>query len=166
MGFLDRIIGRNEYYDEYEDEYIDDQGGEMEEVHYPEVEEQQYHRNNRNTDKRKSNTDRVVSISQNFEDEVVIIEPDNIRDAQRVCRDVQAGKTVICNLERIDQGITQRVIDFILGGTFTLHGQVTSISTMIFVITPARTRVNTVQNERVQPSAERVEQAPDSQIKY
>lgn len=145
MGLFDRIIGRNEYYDDNENEYID----EYEDVKLPENEEvmQLEERPLRKT-RSRNNQERVVNISHGLEDELVIIEPNNIHDAQRVCDDVKSGKTVICNLERIDPVITQRVIDFILGGAYSLKGQVTSVSTMIFVVTPTKTKVTTLNNER------------------
>lgn len=83
---------------------------------------------------------------QRKQQEVVLIEPRDISSAQRVCDDVKSGSTVICNIERIDRQISQRVIDYITGAAYALNGDVTKISDLIFVVTPANTYLRDVIN--------------------
>jgi len=68
--------------------------------------------------------------------QVVIVQPSCIESAQEVCNHLRAGRTVICNFEKIDQKIAQRVIDFITGSTYAIDGQVHKVSPMIFVTVP------------------------------
>ena len=89
--------------------------------------------------------------AQRKQQEVVLIEPRDISSAQRVCDDVKSGATVICNIERIDRQISQRVIDYITGAAYALNGDVTKISDLIFVVTPANTFLRDVINT-AQPS--------------
>lgn len=68
--------------------------------------------------------------------QVVIIQPSCIESAQEVCNHLRAGRTVICNYEKIDQKVAQRVMDFITGAAYAIDGQVHKVSPMIFVTVP------------------------------
>jgi cell division inhibitor SepF len=71
--------------------------------------------------------------------QVIIMQPGAIDTAQEACNHLRAGRTVICNFERIDQKVAQRVIDFITGATFALEGSVHKVSPVIFVAVPRNT---------------------------
>lgn len=81
---------------------------------------------------------RVVDFTKpaSSSQQVVIIQPSCIESAQEVCNHLRAGRTVICNYEKIDQKVAQRVMDFITGSTFAIDGQVHKVSPMIFVAIP------------------------------
>ena len=68
--------------------------------------------------------------------QVVIIQPSSIETAQEVCNHLRGGRTVICNFEKVDQKIAQRVMDFVTGATYAIDGQVHKVSPMIFVTVP------------------------------
>lgn len=68
--------------------------------------------------------------------QVVIVQPSCIESAQEVTNHLRAGRTVICNFEKIDQKVAQRVMDFITGATYAIDGQVHKVSPMIFVTVP------------------------------
>jgi len=68
--------------------------------------------------------------------QVVIIQPSCIESAQEVCNHLRAGRTVICNYEKIDQKVAQRVMDFITGVAYAIDGQVHKVSPLIFVTVP------------------------------
>lgn len=68
--------------------------------------------------------------------QVVIVQPSSIDAAQEVCNHLRGGRTVICNFEKVDQKIAQRVMDFVTGSTYALDGQVHKVSPMIFVTVP------------------------------
>ncbi len=61
------------------------------------------------------------------EQQLVILQPNNISSAQRVCDHLRAGHTVICNIENVDAKVAQRVIDFISGSTYAMDGNVKPI---------------------------------------
>ncbi len=77
-----------------------------------------------------------------YNQEVVVMIPYDFDMTKMVCDYVKQGKTVICNIEKIDNETAQRVLDFILGATYALGGSLESISNKIFVVTPASTRLN------------------------
>lgn len=68
--------------------------------------------------------------------QVVIVQPSCIESAQEVCNHLRAGRTTICNFEKVDQKIAQRVMDFITGATYAIDGQVHKVSPLIFVTVP------------------------------
>ncbi len=72
---------------------------------------------------------KVVPIKTSVpgEQQLVILQPNNIQSAQRVCDHLRAGHTVICNIENVDAKVAQRVIDFISGSTYAMDGNVKPI---------------------------------------
>lgn len=74
--------------------------------------------------------------------EVCIIKPTSVNDAREVTDTLMANSTVVLNLEGLDVGIAQRIIDFTSGSCYAVHGSVMKISHYIFVITPANVGVS------------------------
>lgn len=79
--------------------------------------------------------------TRHYDNEVLIAVPYNFRVTQQICDQIKAGKTVICNLEKVEDNISQRVIDYILGATYALGGTYESINDQIFVVTPSNTQL-------------------------
>lgn len=86
--------------------------------------------------------DMRTGAEMTYDQEVVVMVPYDFEMTKVVCDHVRNGKTVICNIERIDDSTAQRVLDFILGATYALSGSLESISNKIFVVTPASTRLS------------------------
>ncbi len=155
-GFFDKLFGSsNDNYDDYNydelneaDDYLD----EMDADHATNPVARDYDYTepvipSRPEPRQQSN--RVVDINpKSYKQQIVIMEPADIETAQQVCDDVRAGKTVICNIEKIDPKIAQRVIDFITGAAHALRGNVMPISALIFVVAPGSTNI---QNSVVMP---------------
>lgn len=81
------------------------------------------------SDLRGASAPKVVPIKSvaSGEQQLIILQPNNIQSAQRVCDHLRAGHTVICNIENVDAKIAQRVIDFISGSTYAMDGNVKPI---------------------------------------
>lgn len=130
--FLNKILGRlGGYQDEsqYDDQYEPDFYEEHPESEEAAVENQ--------TSSRRQQPSRVVDFKPNpGQQQVVIMQPADIESAQQACDHIRAGKTVICNIEKVDPKIAQRVIDFITGATYALDGKVMPVSSVIFVVAP------------------------------
>ncbi|MDO5016092.1 MAG: cell division protein SepF [Eubacteriales bacterium] len=88
-----------------------------------------------------------------YDQEVIIMVPYNFEVTKQACDYIKAGKTVICNIEKIDNETAQRVLDFIMGATYALSGSLESISDKIFVVTPASTRLSSRLEERQDKNA-------------
>lgn len=88
-----------------------------------------------------------------YDQEVIIMVPYNFEVTKQACDYIKAGKTVICNIEKIDNETAQRVLDFIMGATYALSGSLESISDKIFVVTPVSTRLSSRLEEKQDKNA-------------
>lgn len=115
---------------------------------------------------------RVISMpgttnpNQQYDQEVVVMVPYNFELTKRVCEYVKAGKTVICNIEKIDNETAQRVLDFLLGATYALSGTMESVSEKIFVVTPVNTHLNMRLGEQEHNFQERPSFDTSSQFNF
>lgn len=156
-GFFNKLFGSNDDYDDYDDYYDElegnyderDLGGEDYTYNDPVIQAP--------SDRNRQSGSRVVDINEKkYKQQIVIMEPSDIETAQEVCDNVRSGKTVICNIEKIDPKIAQRVIDFITGAAYALRGNVMPISALIFVVAPGSTNiVSSIEEE--QETSETVE---------
>lgn len=96
--------------------------------------------------------DMRTGADMTYDQEVVVMVPYDFEMTKVVCDHVRNGKTVICNIERIDDSTAQRVLDFILGATYALSGSLESISNKIFVVTPSSTRLSVRTEESRKPN--------------
>ncbi|MEE1229148.1 MAG: cell division protein SepF [Lachnospiraceae bacterium] len=78
---------------------------------------------------------------QKESDEVKVIKPQEFNEAQIVAEYLKEGKTTIVNLEGIEIGQAQRIIDFIGGASFAVDGTLKAISNNIFIVAPTNIEV-------------------------
>ena len=69
--------------------------------------------------------------------EVCVIKPTSFEDAREISETLLADRTVILNMEGMDLGLAQRIIDFTSGCCYAIDGNLQKISNYIFIITPA-----------------------------
>lgn len=100
---------------------------------------------------RKTNgrTSKVTSInhksSLNDPMDVRIIKPSNFDlDTHEIADNLLAQRTVILNLEGIDVGLAQRIIDFSFGSCYALNGNFRAITKSILLITPSNVNISGV----------------------
>lgn len=79
---------------------------------------------------------KVVNIHANNQFKVVIMQPENINDAQEVCDHLKSKKPVVINLEDVEKDTAQRIVDFLSGSIYALDGNIQKVSTAIFLIAP------------------------------
>ena len=79
---------------------------------------------------------KVVNFRGGGAQQLIVLKPSNIEMAKDIVNHLRAGRTVICNFERVDQPVAQRIVDFIYGAAHALDGAVQQISDLIFVIVP------------------------------
>lgn len=68
--------------------------------------------------------------------EIVSIKPTSFDDAREIAETLLADRAVILNMDGLDLGVAQRIIDFICGACFAIEGNLQKVSTYIFIITP------------------------------
>jgi len=102
---------------------------------------------------RSSAAPKVVPIKQAApgEQQLVILQPNNIQSAQKVCDHLRAGHTVICNIENVDAKVAQRVIDFITGSTYAMDGNVKPIDARAHSFVAVPRNVSLVDKEISSP---------------
>jgi cell division inhibitor SepF len=63
--------------------------------------------------------------------------PRSLADAQRAAEDLKERRPVIVNLERADDELARRVIDFISGVAYALNGYYERVGDKVFLFTPS-----------------------------
>ena len=63
--------------------------------------------------------------------------PCSLADAQRAAEDLKDRRPVIVNLEKADDELARRVIDFISGVTYALNGFYERVGDKVFLFTPS-----------------------------
>lgn len=77
--------------------------------------------------------------------DVRIIKPSNFDlDTHEIADNLLEQRTVILNLEGIDVGLAQRIIDFSFGACYALHGNFRAITKSILLITPSNVNISGV----------------------
>lgn len=77
--------------------------------------------------------------------DVRIIKPSNFDlDTHEIADNLLAQRTVILNLEGIDVGLAQRIIDFSFGSCYALNGNFRAITKSILLITPSNVNITGV----------------------
>ena len=73
---------------------------------------------------------------------VKVIRPQTFNEAQIVADFLKEGKTIVVNLEGIEIGQAQRIIDFSSGSCYAIDGNLQKVSNFIFIITPSGVEVS------------------------
>lgn len=63
--------------------------------------------------------------------------PRTLEDAQRAAEDLKDRRPVIVNLEKADDELARRVVDFISGVTYALNGFYERVGDKVFLFTPS-----------------------------
>lgn len=86
--------------------------------------------------RKQQQQNKVVNIHSQAQIKMVIMQPENMDDAQDICDHLKVKKPVIINLEELDKDTAQRIIDFLSGSIYALEGNIQKVSAGIFLIAP------------------------------
>lgn len=91
----------------------------------------------------EENQGRVIQFHGREEEgeSVKVIRAQTFNEAQIVAEFLKEGKTIVVNLEGIEIGKAQRIIDFIGGASFAVDGSLKAISNNIFIVAPGNIEV-------------------------
>ncbi|MDD3852261.1 MAG: cell division protein SepF [Syntrophomonadaceae bacterium] len=89
----------------------------------------------------RSNTN-VVAIHSNKTMKVVVCEPTNFEEVQSLADHLKNRKQVILNMEMTPPEVSQRIIDFISGTTYSLEGHSQQLGKNIFIFTPSNVEIS------------------------
>jgi len=89
----------------------------------------------------------INSVRENRKAKVFIAEPKEFDEIQGIADNFKNDIPIIVNLQRVDQDISKRIIDFCSGLTYALEGDIKKVADRVFLITPSNIEVNTKENE-------------------
>ena len=147
-------LGDDEDYYDDEDELYDDEDDSQEQesssFHLFGSKNNEEEEEDRTPEKRSAVKDKSVQRSSNkitpmrsgrkassVNMEVCVIKPTSFEDAREISETLLADRTVILNMEGMDLGLAQRIIDFTSGCCYAIDGNLQKISNFIFIVTPA-----------------------------
>ncbi len=81
--------------------------------------------------------DRYATIKTNVQFQVVLVKATTYTgDSKKVADYLIQGKTVVLNLESINDEDKRRIIDFVVGAAYAMHGRIRPIANQTFLIIP------------------------------
>lgn len=92
------------------------------------------------TSSRSSNsnkTERYTTINAKAQFQVVLVKATTYTgDSKKVADYLMQGRTVVLNLEDIDDTNKRRIVDFVVGAAYAMHGKIRPIASETFLIIP------------------------------
>jgi len=89
----------------------------------------------------------INSVREGRKAKVFIAEPKEFDEIQGIADNFKNDIPIIVNLQRVDQDISKRIIDFCSGLTYALEGDIKKVADRVFLITPSNIEVNSKENE-------------------
>ncbi len=74
--------------------------------------------------------------------EVSLFAPRSFADVTVIADALRARKVAIVNLQGVDRGLLQRVVDFTSGVAYTLDGKIQKLADAMYLVVPPGTQVN------------------------
>ncbi|MGI6575258.1 MAG: cell division protein SepF [bacterium] len=68
---------------------------------------------------------------------VVVIKPDSFGDTKKMATHIKEGRPVIINLEGLSHALSQRIVDYMSGATYSVEGNMQKIGEYIFFFAPS-----------------------------
>ena len=113
---------------------------------YHEVEEEMYEENeSSNVQEYRRTPSNVVSFQQAQQNKKVskifVMEPSVYTEAERIADALLKGEAVIINFKKMEVADAKRVIDFVVGVTYAINGDVQQIREDIYICSPPNYQV-------------------------
>ena len=83
----------------------------------------------------KARRERVVEFGGS-EQQVILFNPKSFDEAGELVSHLSQGRSVVMTLEGVQTDFARRLLDFLSGITFALHGKITPISAKTYFVTP------------------------------
>ncbi len=147
MGGMDRFLNlmrlnpqeEDDYYDDYEEEEVQEEKPKKS-LSVKEKTEPQESEKPRKLISKPSAITKTRRTSNGME--VCVIKPTSVEDGREITDTLLANQTVVLNLEGLEVGIAQRIIDFTSGSTYAISGNLQKISQYIFIVTPPSVNIS------------------------
>ena len=89
----------------------------------------------------------ISSVREGRKAKVFVAEPKEFDEIQGIADNFKNDIPIIVNLQRVDQDISKRIIDFCSGLAYALEGDIKKVADRVFLITPSNIEVNSKENE-------------------
>ncbi|WP_273845830.1 cell division protein SepF [Rubrobacter calidifluminis] len=80
---------------------------------------------------------------------VSVVEPTSFNDAQDLADRFKRQQPVILNLQNVDSDLSRRMVDFCSGLTYALEGQIQTVASRVFLLTPRNVEVSAEERKRL-----------------
>jgi cell division inhibitor SepF len=80
---------------------------------------------------------------------VSVLEPSSFNDAQSLADRFKRQQPVILNLQNVDGDLSRRMVDFCSGLTYALDGNIQSVASRVFLLTPRNVEVSAEERKRI-----------------
>ena len=80
---------------------------------------------------------------------VSVVEPSSFNDAQALADRFKRQQPVILNLQNVDGDLSRRMVDFCSGLTYALDGQIQTVASRVFLLTPRNVEVSAEERKRI-----------------
>ena len=74
--------------------------------------------------------------------ELKVVRPEQFEDSCDIADHLLAGRTVVLNMDFINKDVTRRLIDFLSGVAYSIHGRFQRVATGTYIITPRNVEVS------------------------
>jgi cell division inhibitor SepF len=74
--------------------------------------------------------------------EVTVFVPKSFGDVSEIADALRNRQVVIINMQGLDRGLLQRIVDFVSGVAYTLEGKMQKLTDLMFLVTPPGVAVN------------------------
>lgn len=97
--------------------------------------------------KTKKHNNKIVNLHTNTNMKVVVHEPLSYEEAPTILNDLKSRKTVIVNLEQLENSIKRQIFDFINGGLYAMEGNIQKVTKDIFILAPSNVEIEGLKDE-------------------
>ncbi len=94
--------------------------------------------------------------------ELKVVRPEQFEDSCDIADHLLAGRTVVLNMDFINKDVTRRLIDFLSGVAYSIHGRFQRVATGTYIITPRNVEVS----EAVKEEPREEEESFEDEIEY
>lgn len=84
---------------------------------------------------------------------VSVLEPSSFNDAQALADRFKRNQPVILNLQNVDTDLSRRMVDFCSGLTYAMDGNIQSVASRVFLLTPRDVEVSAEERKRLAEQA-------------
>ncbi|MGI6703091.1 MAG: cell division protein SepF [Clostridia bacterium] len=85
---------------------------------------------------------KVLDIRTASQVKMVIYQPVTFDQTEEICDNLKNRKPVIVNLEKLENEVAQRILDFLSGAVYGLDGNLHKVSGGIFIAAPSNVEIS------------------------